>query len=174
MNASYESLAYVGRLSFSDTRGLDARYDSYQQIRVTSGELTTVTRHIWGDGDAAYSVVAPAAPPIRTYAAGDKRVVVGMLRRPLHRGDELDIHTSRRIHHGFKGQRQWWEFIAFTPVHYARVAISFPIGREPEGISVGADPGTPSPEVFQPGTKELIMVVKSPVIGARYRIEWSW
>jgi hypothetical protein len=103
-----------------------------------------------------------------------RQVLVSTLKRPAKRGHEIEVYETRHIHHGFKGKREGWEFMPFTPTENARIAISFPVGREPQAISVGASSGARTPFVSRPGTKELVFSVKSPVLRSLYRVDWSW
>jgi hypothetical protein len=170
----YELLSYVVRLSFRDPFGLEALFESYQRVRVSVAELRSVTHHIWGKGDQLHSYYSPSADLVRVKRADGKQVLVSALRQPAHAGDELDLYSTRQIHHGFKTHREGWEFAAFNPTHNARIAIRFPIAKEPKAMTVESAQGTPSPFVARPGTKEIIMTIRSPVPRSLYRIEWSW
>ena len=74
----------------------------------------------------------------------------------------------------FKGDHGAWEYKPFTPTERMRMAISFPIARDPQGISVAATPGASTPFVKRPGTGELLFTIDSAVPGSLYRADWSW
>lgn len=174
MQYPYELLAYVVRVSFRDAFGLDAVFESYQRIRVLAPALYCATHHVWGRGDQLKSLVSVGGQLAHVAEVDGKKVLVSTLERPVGRGDEVELYSTRHIHHGFKERREGWEYMAFNPTTNARIAVSFPIGREPQGLHVGASRGAQAPFVSRPGTKELIMTVKSPPLGALYRIDWSW
>ena len=174
MNYPYELLAYVVRVSFRDPYGLEAIFDSYQRLRVLSPELHAITQHVWGKGDQLKSVVSTPTDLAHVAEVDGRQVLVSTLKKPARRNDEIEVYTTRQIHHGFKEHREGWEFMPFTPTDKARIAINFPIGKEPEGITVGASAGARTPFVARPGTKEIILNVSSPTIGSLYRIDWSW
>lgn len=174
MNDPYEILAYVVRVSFRDAYGLDAVFDSYQRVRVLSPELHAITEHVWGKGDQLKSVISTPTKHTQVAEVNGRHVLVSTLKTPARCGDEIELYTSRQIHHGFKERYEGWEFMPFTPTQKARIAINFPIGREPEDITVGASSGARTPFVARPGTKELILNVSSPSVGSLYRIDWSW
>ncbi len=174
MDYPVELLAYVVRVSFRDAYGLEAVFDSYQRVRVLAPELHAVTQHVWGKGDQLHSVVSQPAVLSRVAEADGRHLLVFALTRPARYGDEIELYTTRRIHHGFKERHEGWEFMPFTPTAKARIAVSFPVGREPAGLSVGTTPGARSPFVSRPGTKEIILNVSSPAVGSLYRIDWSW
>ncbi|MEX2246939.1 MAG: hypothetical protein WEC75_09645 [Dehalococcoidia bacterium] len=174
MDYPYETITYLARLSFRDAHGLDAVFDRYQRLRVLAPELATITQRVWGDGDPLHSFFSPSAELIdQRHEQGKHRLTLA-LNKPASRGDEIEIYSTWRIHHGFKDRHGAWEFGPSTPHASARVAIRFPIGREPEGVTVDASTGTGSPFVSRPGTKELILNIKSPAIGSLYRIDWDW
>lgn len=174
MDYPYESLSYMARLEFKDAHGIDARFHCYQRLRVLAPELSFVAHRIWGSGDQMNDYAAPRTHVVRHVREDGREVVVSALDTPAQRGDIIELHSIRRIHHGFKGERESWEYVPFTPTERARVSISFPIAREPEAITVSASPGSASPLVRRPATKELTVAVSSPTIGSLYRIEWSW
>jgi len=174
MNYSYELLAYVVRVSFRDAYGLEAVFDSYQRLRVLAPELRSITHHVWGKGDQFKSVVTTPTELADIAEVGGRSVLVSTLKKPARYGDEIEVYTTRQIHHGFKERREGWEFMPFTPTQKARIAINFPIGKEPEGITVGGSPGARTPFVTRPGTKEIILNISSPAVGSLYRINWSW
>ena len=174
MDYPYESLSYVARLEFKDAHGLDARFHCYQRIRVLAPELTHVWHRLWGSGDQLFDYAAPGTHVVRVVRDDGRSVVVSELDRVAVAGDIIELHSIRRIHHGFKDHREAWEYIPFTPTERARVTIAFPIGKDPENISVGASSGTSTPLVHRPGTKELTLAITSPVVGSLYRAEWSW
>ncbi len=174
MNHPYELLAYVVRVSFRDAYGLEAVFDSYQRLRVLSPELHAITQHVWGKGDQLKSVVSTPTDLAHVREVDGRQVLVSTLKKPASYSDEIEVYTSRQIHHGFRERREGWEFMPFTPTEKARIAINFPIGKEPEGITVGASAGARTPFVARPGTKEIILNVSSPTIGSLYRIDWSW
>lgn len=174
MDHPYETITYAGRLTFRDAYGLDAVFDRYQRLRVLAPELFTITQRIWGEGDPLHSYFSPSAEIVHEHVVGGKRLLLLALHEPAKRGDEIEVYSSRRIHHGFKDRHGAWEFGPSSPHANARLAINFPIGREPEHITVGVSNGTPSPFVARPGTKEVTLSIKSPAIGSLYRIEWDW
>jgi hypothetical protein len=174
MTYPYESLAYTARLSFKDAYGLDAMFECYQRLRVLSPEISCVSHRIWGEGDQLHEFTSVNAQLVHQTRMDGKDVLVSALDKPAKRGQVIELYSIRRIHHAFKGERLWWEYVPFSPTERARVSISFPIGREPEAISVSASPGSASPFVRRPATKELTLAVSSPTIGATYRAEWSW
>jgi hypothetical protein len=174
MNYPYETVDYSGRLQFKDAFGLEAYFHCYQRLRVLAPELFTVVRRFWGDGDQLHDFVSPSAASIQVVGDADPKALLLVLQKPALRGDEIEIHSIRRIHHGFRSERPYWEFMAFTPTERAKVAIDFPVAREPEGIEVSASPGARSPYVKRSGTKELLVTVSAPEPGSLYRAEWSW
>ncbi len=174
MHYPYELLAYVVRLSFRDAFGLEAVFESYQRLRVMAPELHFVTHHIWGKGDQLKSYCSTPTELAEVAQLQGKQVLISALKKPAGRGDEIEIYTTRTIHHGFKEEREGWEFMPFNPTENARIAIRFPIGKEPENVHVATSHAARMPFVARPGTKELVMTVKSPPIGSLYRIDWSW
>ena len=170
----YESLAYAAHLSFRDAHGLEAVFDCYQLLRVVAPEMNEITHRIWGTGDQLHAYYSPSTEPPTAIALNGTHMLVSKLKRPARRGDIIEIHSTRRIHHAFKGQDCKWEYVPFSPTEKARVAIRFPIGREPAGISVGATPGSRTPFVRRPAVKDLVFNVADPSIGSTYRVEWSW
>jgi hypothetical protein len=174
MSYPYETLDYAGRLQFKDAFGLEAYFHCYQRLRVLAPEVFAVTQHAWGLGDPVHDFVAPAAAAVQVVTDGNKLALVMVLKEPARRGDEIKIHSIRRIHHAFKQPYGAWELMPFTPTGKARVSIDFPVAREPEGISVSSSTGSPSPYVRRTGTKELQLMVSNPVPGALYRADWSW
>jgi hypothetical protein len=174
MNYPYHLLSYVVRVSFKDPFGLDAVFESYQRLRVLSPEVFSISQRVWGKGDQFKSYVSAAAEMTHIAELDGKHALVSVLKKPARYGEEIEVYTTREIHHGFKEQREGWEFMPFTPTEKARIAISFPLGKEPEGITVGTSSGARTPFVTRPGTKELILNVSSPTVGSLYRIDWSW
>jgi hypothetical protein len=174
MTYPYETLDYVGRVVFKDAFGLECYYHTYQRLRVLQAELFTVVQRYWGWGDPVHEVVAPAAAAIHLVPDSDPPAIVLILKAPAKRGDELEIHTIRRLHHAFKSDRGIWEYKPFTPTERVQLAIDFPIAREPEAIYVSMSPGAPSPYVRRPGTKELTFTLKGVLPGALYRADWAW
>ena len=174
MHYPYETLNYNARVEFKDAFGLEAYYHCYQRIRVLANELFTVTQRLWGWGDPFYDFTSPSAAAVYLVNDADPPAIVMVLKKPAKRGDEIELHSIRRVHHAFKENHGTWEYRAFTPTERAKLAISFPIAREPEGISVSQSPGAPSPYVRRPGTKELLLTVSSPTPGALYRADWDW
>lgn len=173
-NYRYQSLSYVARLEFRDAHGVEAIFHCYQRLRVLTQELACITHRIWGSGDQLQSFVSANSDLAHQFNNGEKDVLVSTLRRPAHAGDEIEIHSTRRIHHAFKAEREFWEYVPYSPTEQARLAISFPIGREVQALSVSTSAGASSPSVTRPATKEIIMRVRDPQIGALYRVEWSW
>lgn len=137
-------------------------------------ELFCVTHHVWGKGDQMHDYFSPSAELVHLAVEDDKQVLVSTLKTPARHGDEIDLFSRRVIHHGFKERREGWEYMPFNPTDNARIAIQFPVAKQPAGITVGNAPGTPAPFVSRPGTKEIILRVKSPTLRSRYRIDWSW
>ena len=174
MNYPYETLDYVGRLQFKDPFGLEAYFHCYQRLRVLEPELFTVAQRAWGLGDPFFQFVSPSAAAVHFVRNADPPAIVMVLKQPARRGDEIEIHSIRRIHHAFKGGRGAWEYRAFTPTEHARLAINFPLAREPEGISVAMSRGARSPFVRRPGTNELLFTIASAAPGSLYRADWGW
>ena len=174
MNFPYLLLSYVVRLSFLDPHGLEARFESYQRVCVLSPELHAITQRVWGKGDQIAEAVTSPAPLMQVTPDDGRLVLASKCEKPVRRGDELELYTTRRIHHGFKEEREGWEYIPFTPTERARIAIRFPIGREPDRMTVSSSNDARDPTVVRPGTKEVVLTVNSPVVGSRYRIDWSW
>ncbi len=174
MSYPYESLLYMARLSFKDLHGLDAQFECYQRLRVLTDELRFVTHRLWGAGDQLHDYVATNTLLVQQARIDGKVVLVSTLKTPAKRGQVIALYSTRRIYHAFKGERMWWEYVPFSPTARARVSISFPIGREPEAIAVSASPGSASPFVRRPSTKELTLAANSPTIGSTYRTEWRW
>ncbi len=174
MNYPYQLEAYVARLSFRDAFGLEAILACYQRLRVLAPELRDVTHHVWGKGDQFSAYASVPTDAVQVAEANGKSVIISTLRTPAKYGDIVEIHSSRRIHHGFKEKREGWEYMPFTPTENARIAINFPIGKEPQGITVGASRGSKTPFVTRPATKEIVLNIKSPSLGSLYRIDWSW
>jgi len=174
MDYPYESLSYAARLEFKDAYGVEAWFHCYQRLRVLAPELRTVLHRIWGDGDQLNAYAAPGTHVVRVRREDGRVAVLSALDTAAHAGDIIELHSIRRIHHGFKGDRQFWEYTPFTPTANARVVITFPIGREPEGLTIGATKGTTSPIVSRPGTKEVLLKIHEPAVGSLYRLEWSW
>lgn len=174
MDYPYESLSYIARLEFKDAHGLEALFHCYQRLRVLAPTLSSVAHRIWGNGDQMNTYAAPGTHVLHQFREDGRNAVVSSLDAPAHAGDIIELHSIRRIHHGFKSDREYWEYVPFTPTANARIAISFPIAREPENLSVNSSPGAPSPWVARPGRKELLLKVVNPSIGSVYRTEWSW
>lgn len=175
MNYPYECLAYVARLSFRDAHGLEAVFDCYQRLRVLGRDLRFIENEIWGDGDQLNRYVSTGATPILVRSTPAKTTVTSRLDSVHHYGDEVEIYSTRRIHHAFKGdERYYWEYKPLSPTERARISISFPVGREPTAIAVGATVGSRSPETRRPGTKELVTTVSLPTLNSLYRMSWSW
>lgn len=174
MTYPYESLMYAARLSFKDAYGLDAMFECYQRLRVLSPEISCVSHRIWGGGDQLHELTSLNAQLVHQARVDGKDVLVSALDKPAKRGQVIELYSTRRIYHAFKEERESWEYVPYSPTARARVSISFPIAKEPEGISVSVSPGSASPFVRRPGTKELTLAVSSPTIGAAYRTEWSW
>lgn len=175
MNYPYQTLAYVGRLSFRDPHGLEAIFQHYQRLRVLSADLDYVVHEIWGDGDQLHEYVSDSAKPIQLARMNGRDVVVGKLKQTAKAGDEIEIYSTRLIHHAFKDDRRfYWEYSPITPTVRARVATSFPLGRDAEAISVGASQGSRTPHVLRPATKELVTTVDNPTLRSIYRMAWSW
>ncbi len=170
----YESLSYMARLEFKDPYGVEALFHCYQRLRIIAPEVNSVVHHMWGDGDQLNDYAAPGTHVRGIFGEDGRRRVISSLDAPARSGDIIELHSIRRIHHGFKGDRQYWEFSPYTPTTAARVAISFPLAREPERISVGTSAGTSAPIVSRPATKELILKAHFPDLNSLYRIEWSW
>ena len=174
MNYPYETLDYVGRVVFKDAFGLEAYYHTFQRLRVLAPELFAIEQRFWGWGDPVHEFISPAAAAVHIVTESDPPAIVMVLKRPARYGDEIEIHSIRGIHHAFKGERGAWEYRPFTPTEHVKLAIDFPIAREPEGISVSTSPGARSPYVRRPGTKELTLDVRSATPGSLYRADWSW
>lgn len=174
MEYPYESLMYTARISFKDAYGLDAIFECYQRLRVLSPEVSYVSHRIWGAGDQLHEFTSPHARVVHRARVDGKDVVISALDEPAKRGRVIELYSVRRMYHAFKGDRESWEYVPYSPTERARVSISFPIAKEAEGISVSASPGSASPFVRRPGTKELTLAVSSPTIGATYRADWSW
>jgi hypothetical protein len=174
MDYSYESLAYVARLSFKDAHGLDALFECYQRLRVLDDQLRFVTHRLWGTGDQLYDYISTNTQLVQQARIDGKVVLVSTLKEPAKRGQVIELYSTRRIHHAFKDRRAWWEYVPFSPTEHARVAISYPIAREPEGISVSMSRGARAPSVLRPAMKELVTRIDAPTLGATYRVDWSW
>lgn len=173
MKHPYETLAYVARLSFRDAHGLEAVFDWYQRIRVLTPGLRFVLQEIWGGGDQLKDYVSTSADPIHHARLNGRDIVVSKLKQPANVGDEIELYSTRRIHHAFKdGDRFYWEYTPITPTRRARVAIDFPLGREPSQLQVAASPASRSPQVTRPGTMQLITTVDHPTLRSLYRIDW--
>lgn len=175
MNYPYITQAYVARLSFRDAHGLDAVFHCYQRLRVLAPELRHVVQEIWGDGDQLNGYVSAGAEPTHHARLNGRDVVLSKLTQPARAGDEIELYSTRRIHHAFKDDtRFYWEYSPITPTARARVAIGFPLGREAEAVSVGTSLGSRTPHVSRPATKELITTVDDPTLRSIYRMSWSW
>lgn len=174
MNYPYETLDYVGRVVFKDAYGLEAEYHTVQRIRVLAPELFAITERFWGWGDPVQDFVAPAASSVALVQKADPPAIVMVLKRPAKAGDEVEIHSSRRIYHAFKADHGIWEYRPFTPTARVHLSFDFPVGRDPEGISVSTSPGARSPYVRRPGTKELLFTIRAASPGSLYRADWDW
>ena len=174
MDYDFEYLEYSGRLSFKDVHGIDARFECYQRIRVLAPELEKVQDRFWGDGDQLFEYVSPNAANCTLVRLNGKTALISRLPHRYHHGDEIELRSIRQLHHAFKDSHEWWEFTPFVPHERVRLSISFPLAREPEGLSVVADRGTAAPFVARPGTKEFLMIINSPAVGSLYRTEWDW
>ena len=174
MDYPYESLSYVARLSFKDAYGLDAQFECYQQLRVLDDELRFVTHRLWGTGDQLHDYFSTNTGLVQHTRIDGKEILVSTLKEPAKRGQVFELYSTRRIHHAFKDTSGWWEYVPFSPTRRARVAIRYPIAREPEGISVSMSRGARAPVVQRPGTKYLVTTVDAPTLGSTYRVDWNW
>lgn len=175
MNYPYATEQYLGRLEFKDAFGLEAQFHCHQRFRASYTDLACVSEQVWGDGDQWREFEAVGSKLVRLNSTPSGRsLAISLLDRPTKRGAQFERSTVRSIHHAFKDERQWWEYAALSPTTWARLAIRFPIGREPRGISVATAGSTPAPFVSRPATNEIVLNIKSPVVGAVYRIDWSW
>lgn len=174
MQHQYELLSYVVRLSFRDAFGLEAQFDSYQLLRVVGPQLDTVTQHFWGKGDQLRSVVTIPTKSSRVVQRSGRNVLESTLNVPARRNDEVEVYTRRIIHHGFKAAREGWEFMPFTPTDNVRLAITFPLAKEPQHLALNTSSGARTASVRRPGTKEVVVSIKSPIVGSLYRLDWNW
>lgn len=174
MTYQYEYLDYIARLSFQDPFGLEATYSCYRRIRALSTHLFSFDDDIWGDGDQFNDYTIQPHMSVRVKGSTENSLLEHRLAHPIQAGQEIEMQSIRRIHHGFKNNDEWWTFKASVPHRLARISVYFPLGREVERLAVTASAGAPAPTVARPGTRELTMVVGSPPVGSLYRADWSW
>lgn len=141
----YQSLVYSARLSFGDAHGLDAVFDCYQLLRVLVPDLREITHRVWGAGDQLQAYYSPSTELPTVVDLDGQHLLISELKQPARRGDVIEVRSTRRIYHAFKDQDCMWEYVPYSPTDKARVSIRFPIGREPEGISVATTPGLTCP-----------------------------
>jgi hypothetical protein len=108
MKQPYETLTYAVRLSFKDAYGLEALSESYQRIRVLTPGLRLVRQEIWGEGDPLFDLAFIPGTLMPAIRLNGHFSVVSVLRERANVGDEIELYSTRRIHHAFKGDARFY------------------------------------------------------------------
>lgn len=175
MTNDYLTRQYMARLQFRGARGETAQFHCYQELVPCIDTLTVVTERAWGDTLLTSAIESPTDRVTdRSPDELNRTILTSSLTYPRRRLMVLERFTVRELHGAFTSNEEWWEYAAFTPTDWARVAIGFPAGRTPTRVHVAADSSTAAPFVSRPGTNEIILSIKAPKLGSVYRIEWTW
>lgn len=167
----YETLEYDGQLEIGEG-GRVARFARRQLIRFLEDDVTLFVDRVWGEGVLFAGYDAGSARITDALTAGKGYVVLLSLPRRFQKGETFEIVTERKIVGAFTDRDAYWELAMFAPTASLNLHVSDRSARVIRTVHVSAA-DLSGVEAHQ-RNRSLRLKVDSPVLYARYRLDWRW
>lgn len=177
----YEVLDQRYTVTSHDAQGRVATVDTVQHLRFRQNHVTAITECTWGEGELFAAYHCTPGVPVDCYREGSRHVMLISLREHRNVGDELILHTRRRIENGFRKREEYWESDIYHRTQKMELRIIFPEERPCEratvwlvvrGVTVAL-----GPEHYHtlPDGRHLVSWVSAkPRLNERYPFRWMW
>jgi hypothetical protein len=177
----YEVLEQRRTVTLRDPQGRVATVDTTQRVRFRQNHVTALTEYAWGEGQLYADYRCTPGVPVDFYAEGSRQVVLISLREHKNAGEELTLHTHRRITNGFLRPVEYWESDINHRTRRIELRIVFPTARRCQRATVSVPSTGKSvalgPECYHTlpdGRQALCWTNTRPRLNERYLLRWEW
>ena len=177
----YDVLDQCRTVTLQDASGRVASVETMQRLRFRQNYVTAIADYAWGEGDIYANYRCTPGEPVDCYTEGSRHVMLISLREHQNAGDEISLHTERRIASGFMRNEEYWESEVYHRTQRMELRIIFPKERlcQRATVTVRSTGKTVAlgPECYHTlpdGRQVLCWTQTKPRLNERYLLRWVW